>query len=81
MQNLQNNIEQIKKLISKDCKIMAVVKANAYGHGMINVAKKLSKIGIEDFAVATLSEAIELRKHDIRGNILILGYTNIEDIK
>lgn len=81
IQNLQNNIEEIEKLISKDCKIMAVVKANAYGHDMIKVANKLNKIGIQDFAVATLAEAIELRENNIKGNILILGYTDFEDIK
>lgn len=81
LNNLQNNIEQIKSVIPKECKIMAVVKANAYGHGMIEVSTKLNEIGIEDFAVATLSEAIILRENSIKGNILILGYTPLEDIK
>ena len=81
MQNLQNNIEEIKKLIPEDCKIMAVVKANAYGHDMVKVASKLNQIGIENFAVATLSEAIELRNQGIKGDILILGYTDFDDIK
>lgn len=81
IKNLKNNINEIKSLISEQCKIMAVIKANAYGHGIINIAKRLNQIGIQDFAVATLSEAIELRKNNIQGNILILGYTNPEDIK
>lgn len=80
LENLENNINEIKKIIDDNCKIMAVVKANAYGHGMINIATKLNEIGIQDFAVATLSEGIELRKNNIEGNILILGYTNFEDI-
>ena len=81
LENLENNINEIKKIINEKCKIMAVVKANAYGHGMINIATKLNEIGIRDFAVATLSEAIELRKNNIEGNILILGYTDLKDIE
>lgn len=81
LENLENNINEIKKIIDDKCKIMAVVKANAYGHGMLNIATKLNEIGIKDFAVATLSEGIELRKNNIEGNILILGYTNFEDIE
>lgn len=80
LENLAYNIEQIKNIIPNKAKIMAVVKANAYGHGMIEVAKKLNKIGIQDFAVATLEEAIELRKNGIGSNILILGYTNFSSI-
>ena len=60
---------------------MAVVKANAYGHGEVEVSKKLNEIGILDFAVATLDEGIILRKAGIKGSILILGYTDIQNIK
>lgn len=81
LDNLENNINEIKKLISKDTKIMAVVKANAYGHGIVEISKKLFSLGIRDFAVATLEEAITLRENNIKGNILILGYTNITNIK
>ena len=48
---------------------------------MIEISKKLNEIGIEDFAVATLSEGITLRKNNIKGNILILGYTHTKDIE
>ncbi len=81
LDNLKNNIEQIKSVIPKKCKIMAIVKANAYGHGMVEISTKLNEIGIQDFAVATLSEGITLRENNIKGNILILGYTPLEDIK
>lgn len=81
LSNLENNINEIKKIISSKTKIMAVVKANAYGHGSIIVTKKLSEIGITDFAVATLEEGIELRENNIKGNILILGFTNFSDLK
>lgn len=81
LDNLVNNIGEIKKIISPKTKIMAVVKANAYGHGALLTAKKLSEIGITDFAVATLEEGIYLRKNNIQGNILILGFTNFDDLK
>lgn len=78
--HLKNNIKEIKKIISDKTKIMAVVKANAYGHGIIPISKELNKLGIEDFAVATLEEGIILRQNHIKGNILILGYTHFDDI-
>lgn len=81
LENLENNINEIKKVISHKTKIMAVVKANAYGHGTLLITKKLLEIGITDFAVATLDEGINLRKNNISGNILILGYTNFTDLK
>lgn len=80
LNNLENNINEIKKVIPISTKIMAVVKANAYGHGMISISKKLEQIGIQDFAVATLQEAITLRQNDVKGNILILGYTSMENL-
>ena len=79
--NLEYNINQIKTIIPKTTQIMAVVKANAYGHDSIIISKKLQEIGIKDFAVATLPEAIELRKNNITGNILILGYTGPEKLQ
>lgn len=79
--NLEYNINQIKQIIPKTTQIMAVVKANAYGHDSIIISKKLQEIGINDFAVATLPEAIKLRKNNITGNILILGYTEPEELQ
>lgn len=57
------------------CRFMAVVKANAYGHGDVFVARHLNRLGIFDFAVATLEEGIALRQNNILGTILILGHT------
>ena len=79
--NLAYNINQIKQIIPKITQIMAVVKANAYGHDSIIISKKLQEIGINDFAVATLPEAIKLRENNITGNILILGYTEPEELQ
>ena len=73
---LKNNIESIKTIISDDLDIIAVVKANGYGLGALNIAKYLSSIGIKYFAVATLEEALELRvRGNIKEDIIILSWT------
>lgn len=74
--HLRHNVLEIKKLLPKKTTFMAVVKANAYGHGMIPVATYLNTIGITSFAVARLEEAMELRKAGIEGEILVFGYTS-----
>ena len=56
---------------------MAVVKADAYGHGDVDVASVLQEAGVKDFAVATIDEAIKLRLAGIKGQIFVLGYTPI----
>jgi serine/alanine racemase len=77
---LKHNARVLQELLPKQCKLMAVVKANAYGHGDITIAKTLNQLDIYAFAVATLEEGIHLRKNGIKGEILILGYTNPCDI-
>lgn len=79
--NLEYNINQIKKIIHKNTNIIAVVKANAYGHDSKIITEKLQEIGITDFAVATLPEALELRKNNINGDILVLGYTGTKELQ
>lgn len=62
-------------------KVLCVVKANAYGHGAVQVAGRLASLGAAYFAVATVSEAIELRKSGIETPILVLGYIDAEDME
>ena len=76
-----HNIQEMRKLLSRDCRIMAVVKAEAYGHGAAPVSLYLERKGIRDFAVASLSEGRALREAGIFGRILILGYTPPEKAK
>ena len=75
LDNLIHNLNQIKKITDDQTEIMAVVKADSYGHGSIQVSKTLISEGVKRLAVATLSEAIELRESGIDVDILILGYT------
>ena len=69
---LKDNYHIIQSIVG-DAKVMAVIKANAYGHGIIPVAKTLSDVGIHGFCVALESEAEELIKAGIRTPILHLG--------
>lgn len=70
------NLEQIKQNILPGTKIMAVVKADAYGHGAAPLAKLVEALDyLWGFATATIDEAVELRKAGIKKPILILGYT------
>lgn len=73
---IEHNIREIKKVV-RDKKIIAVVKADAYGHGAVDIAPILIKEGADKLAVAVITEALELRKNDIQAPVLILGYTPI----
>lgn len=72
--NFRNNIREIKK-IAMGRRIIAVIKADAYGHGAVELSRVLEDEGIDYVAVAVLAEALELRRSGYSGSILILGYT------
>lgn len=72
---LKNNIREIRAITSPGASVMAVVKADAYGHGAVTVAKTLLENGADQLCVATIDEAIELRESGINAKILILGFT------
>ena len=78
---IENNIQQIKKITSPSAKIMAIVKADAYGHGFFEVASTLATSGADAFGVATTDEAIQLRNAGITNPILILGVIFRDDLK
>ncbi len=78
MGNLRHNCEALRKLMPEKCRLMPAVKANAYGHGAVPVARELNAIGVKDFCVATVKEGVALRKNGIKGRILILGYSHPE---
>lgn len=75
MENLEHNCKEIKRIVDSKIKIMAVVKADGEGHGAVQIGKTLIDNGIDMFAVAISSEAIQLRKEYEDIPILILGYT------
>jgi alanine racemase len=70
---LAHNLSRIKRYLSPGCEVMAIVKANAYGHGAIETAQSLSRQGIGQFAVASLDEGIALRQAGLSASIVVLG--------
>lgn len=79
---LANNVAEIKQLLSPTTELMAVVKADAYGHGAVKVAQTALDYGASSLAIATLAEGIELRQAGINAPILILGAINtVEEIE
>jgi alanine racemase len=78
---INKNITSVKKILPQEVDIIAVVKANAYGHGDAQVAETALKAGASYLAVAFMDEAIALRKKGIEAPILILGATRPEDVQ
>jgi len=76
-----HNYRQVKKMVGKETMVMAVVKANAYGHGTVEVSKVLERLGVDYLGVATTDEALRLRDHGIRVPILILGHVLPQEVK
>jgi alanine racemase len=77
---LRWNLGQIKKIIGPRVKILSMVKANAYGHGAVEVARTLAKSGCDAFGVATVEEGIELRRARISQPILVLAGVYLEQL-
>lgn len=73
LSNLIHNLNQVRAKISPDCKILAVVKANAYGHGSIEISRELENAGVDMLGVATVDEGIRLRDAGIIKDIIVLG--------
>ena len=73
---LKGNIAKIREL-SSGKEIIAIVKANAYGHGDVQCAKALNECGVRHFAVSNLWEAQQLSENSVNGDILIFGYCDI----
>jgi len=76
---LAHNLTDIRKRIPENCDIMAVVKANAYGHGVEEIVGRMVDEGVKSFAVATITEGEELRSYISDEEILVMGYTHPGD--
>ena len=74
---LKSNIREIRRITSPDADILAVVKADAYGHGAYQTAKTLLDSGVDGLCIATIGEAVHLRENGIGARLLILGGTDI----
>ena len=75
LDNLTHNFETIRRQVGPEAKLLGVVKADAYGHGAVRVAKHLEKLGAAYLAVSNIDECEELRKNGITLPVLMLGFT------
>lgn len=73
--NVQYNCSIAKQLVNNQVKVGAVIKANGYGHGAVEIGKACLEAGAEFLIVATMGEAVELREAGLDAPVLILGYT------
>ena len=80
LKNLANNFAIARSLVAPNVKIMGVVKANAYGHGILEVSRALLSLGAHSLGVALLEEGIYLRQHGITAPILVLGAINADQV-
>ena len=80
LDNLEYNFKKVKSLLSPQTKVLVTVKADAYGHGLVAVAKRLVFCGVDYLGVASIDEGIELRKAKIKTPILLLGLILKKDI-
>ncbi len=76
LDRIEHNFNVVRQTVGKDVKIMPIVKANAYGHGSLEVARTVISAGADMLGVATLKEALKIREVFHRIPILILGYTD-----
>jgi alanine racemase len=72
---LRNNYETFRRLIGKNCRLMAVAKSNAYGHDFLQFSKEMERLGADFIGVDSMTEALRLRQEGIKSRLLILGYT------
>ena len=77
---LAHNYITLRKRIGDDVKFLGVVKADAYGHGSVQVSRLLEELGADYLAVSSIDEAVELRHNGINMPILILGHTPKEEV-
>jgi alanine racemase len=73
LEHLAQNVKQIKKLVKEGVKLLAVVKADAYGHGAVMVAPTMLASGVDMLGVASIDEGLNLRDAKINSEILVLG--------
>jgi alanine racemase len=77
---IQYNVSTTRRMLGQRCRLMAVVKADAYGHGAVEVAKIATSAGASYLGVATINEGIELREAGLREPILLLAEPPVESV-
>lgn len=72
---IRHNVAEFRRALPPGVRLMAVIKANAYGHGAVEVAREAERCGVDYLGVAFLDEALQLREAGIRAPLFVLGYT------
>ncbi len=80
LDSISYNTEELKKMLKPGTGLTAVVKSDGYGHGAVPIAKTIEE-KVDSFAVATVDEALILKKHDIKKPIYIIGFTHPSRMK
>jgi len=80
LDSIVHNVREFRGLLGENVSIMAVVKADAYGHGAAEISSTLLEAGVNSLGVAFLEEAIELRKAGIKVPVLMMGFTSPEEV-
>ncbi|MCU6712503.1 alanine racemase [Paenibacillus sp. J5C_2022] len=78
---LRHNLQAVRQALPEGCKLMASVKANAYGHGLVEIAGAAERFGVDYLGVAFLDEALKLREAGIQSPILVLGFVPAEGLE
>lgn len=78
---LEHNVAFFRSSLPASCRLMPAIKADAYGHGAVLMARALSGLGVTDFCVASCAEGAALREAGIPGEILVLGYTHPDELE
>lgn len=73
---IKKNYETFKGMVKGDCILMAVVKSNAYGHGLVLFSKELVRLGVNFLGVDSFDEALELRASNLKTRMLVFGYVS-----
>ncbi len=81
LDNLKHNFGQVRKLVGDSVSVLSIVKADAYGHGSVEVSKALVEAGTDMLGVATVEEALQLREYGIEVPIVLLGGIRPEEAK
>lgn len=77
----EKNFSIIKSRINHETKLCCVIKADAYGHGAVSLARLYETLGADYFAVSNIEEALQLRKNNVKLPLIVLGYTPFECVK
>lgn len=81
LQAYSRNLSSVRSLLKRGTKVMAVVKGNAYGHGIVQIAKTAEKLGVEYLGVVCLFEARQIRDAGVKTPVLLLNYTDQESLE